>query len=484
MDYPTLEAFFSTSPVAKLFRRDWPAMIVAFLHQTFIATPRISLPESQLVALLGGYLEDLTALGKGPFGEPAKLVEDWCRDEFGILEKYFDSEGEVVCQMTGNAHKVVAWIQNLTTVQFVATDSKMKSLWRDLNAVIDRATSNPDDRLLQIERQAEQLQAEATQIRATGQMEVMTPAQLNADFSRLITLVREIPGDFRTVEEKLQQVAANITARMMEEDANRGEIVRIALDSDEELRRSDQGQSFAGFWEFLMAPGQREEFETLIDTLYRIPALSDQNRTNPVLRHLFSVLMREGEKVIRSQQRISGQLRRAMDISVRIHRRAVAEAIREIKRTAHLRREEFAGDRAFCGIFDDPDTDSFMTRPLFEPAEKADLTVDLQVASPLMDPTLLKEFANMRPIRLELLRANLRTLIATRGGLVTLEEVFERYPPVNGLIEVMAYISIVTESRENYISEDTTTLVAIPGLPTNLRLRVPEMAIQTVRPES
>lgn len=479
MEYFSLKTFFSESPVARLFRRDNPAMILSFLHETFVATPRMSIPEAQLIALLAHHIAGLEESGEGPFGEPTKMVEDWCSQGFGILVKYPDKEGEVVCEMTADAHKVVSWIQNLTTTEFVAAESKIKSLWRDIQTMVERATSNPADRLDQLQRQVDTLLAEMDEIHRTGKMDVMTPIQVNGDFVRLTSLVREIPGDFRTVEEKLQRVAQAITTRMVEEDANRGEIVRLTLDADEELRKSEQGQSFEGFWQFLMAPGQRDVFESMVDLLYRIDGLSDLNRANPALRSVFRALLREGEKVIRSQQRISGQLRRAMDVSVRANRRAVIEAIREIKRQAMARRGDFAGCRQFISIDDEPEMTSLMTRPLYEPTVAEDLTVTLKEAEQGTNHALLAEFSRMQPIHFERLKANLRALLRSRE-IITLADIIEAYPPSCGLIEVIAYISIAAESPRNVVDPTRSEDLALPWLPANVRLRVPQVIIQTV----
>ncbi len=479
MDYFPLSRFFAESPVARLFRRDNPALIVSFLHETFVATPRMSVPEDQLVAMLTHYLGELQEDGAGPFGDAAKTIEDWCSEGFGILAKYPDQDGEVVCEMTADAHKVVSWIQNLTTTEFVAAESKIKSLWRDIESIVERATTNPAVRLEQLQRQVDAFSAEMDQIRQTGKMDVLTPAQVNEDFARLTALVREIPGDFRTVEERLQRVAQAITSRMLEEDSNRGEIVRLTLDADEELRRSEQGQSFEGFWQFLMASGQRDAFESMVELLYRIEGLSDANRDNLALRSLFRSLLREGEKVIRSQQRISGQLRRAMDVSVRASRRAVTEAIREIKRHAMARRDDFAGRKRFVAIDDEAEIASFMTRPLYEQPVFADLTVDLTEAKQVLDVALLVEFGRMQPIHLERLRQNVRELL--RGGqVVTLADIVAAYPPTIGIIEVVAYISIAAESDRNVVDSANTELLRLPQLAEHVRLRVPQVIVAEV----
>jgi hypothetical protein len=143
VDVSTLQSFLATSPIARLFRRDNPATIVAFLNRTFIETPRMAVQEGQLIAMLRDFSEEAAVLGEKPVGDPVKTVEDWCSENFGILTKYFDRDGEVVCEMTADAHRVVSFIQNLTTTEFVAAESKIKALWRDIENMVERATSNP-----------------------------------------------------------------------------------------------------------------------------------------------------------------------------------------------------------------------------------------------------------------------------------------------------------------------------------------------------
>ncbi len=479
MDIPTLKNFFSESPIARLFRRDNPGTIVAFLYRTFVETPRMAVNEGQLVAMLRDFADEAAALGEKPIGDAAKTVDEWCSEKFGILTKYFDADGEVMCEMTADAHRVISWIQNLTTTEFVAAESKIKSLWRDIENMVERATSNPGVRLEQLQKQIEILEKEADLIRTTGQMEVMTSAQVNADFMRLVNLMREIPGDFRTVEDKLQRVASVISLKMMEADSNRGEIVRLALDADEQLQRSEQGQSFEGFWQFLMAQGQRDQFEQIVEQLYAIGGLSELNRKNPAFRALFSALLREGEKVIRSQQRLSGQLRRAMDIGVRSHRRALMEGLKEVKRAALARREEFAGDRKFMFLNDESTLASFMTRPLFERPFQANLTIELREASSEGGRELLAQFGGMSPIRLEKLRGNLRRMLEGRN-IITLSEILELHPPENGVIEIVAYISIAAESPRNLVEPNYPEEVLLPWMNPPAVLRVPHVIIQEV----
>lgn len=479
MDVPTLKSFFSDSPIARLFRRDNPGTIVAFLYLTFVETPRLAITEVQLAAMLRDFSEQASAFGEKPIGDAAKTIDEWCSEKFGILTKYFDADGEVMCEMTADAHRVISWIQNLTTTEFVAAESKIKSLWRDIQNMVERATSNPGIRLEQLQKQIEALEAESTLIRTTGEMEVTTSAQVNADFMRLVSLMREIPGDFRTVEEKLQRVASSISTKMMEADSDRGEIVRMALDADEQLHRSEQGQSFEGFWQFIMAQGQRDQFDEIVEQLYAIGRLSESNRKNPAFRALFSALLREGEKVIRSQQRLSAQLRRAMDIGVRSHRRALLEGLREVKRAALARREEFTGQKRFMHLNDESSLSSFMTRPLYERALQANLTVELREASTTGSKALLAEFGGMSPIRLEQLRSNVRRMLEGRN-IVTLSEILELHPPENGVIEIVAYISIAAESPRNLVEPRYPEDLPLPWMNPPTVLRVPHVIIQEV----
>ncbi len=439
----------------------------------------MAVQEGQLIAMLRDFSEEAAVLGEKPVGDPVKTVDDWCSENFGILTKYFDRDGEVVCEMTADAHRVVSFIQNLTTTEFVAAESKIKALWRDIENMVERATSNPGDRLIQIETQIEALTKEAERIRTTGEITTLTPSQINQDFVRLVGLMREIPGDFRTVEEKLQQVASTISTKMMEEDANRGDIVRMALDADEQLRRSEQGQSFDGFWQFLVAPGQREQFEEMVELLYSIGGLSDQNRDNPAFRALFSTLLREGEKVIRSQQRLSAQLRRAMDIGARTHRRLLLQGIKEARKAAYARRSEFVGDRGFIHLNDESTLSSFMTRPLYERPVHANLSIVMAEAGPPAGKDLLAQFGGMSPIRLAQMRTNVRRLLEARKVL-TLPDILEVHPPENGVIEVVAYIAIAAECPRNYIAPDLFHEVTLAWMNPPAVLRVPQLLIEEI----
>ena len=162
---------------------------------------RNTVAEDKLKTLLTTYLDERRQ--DDPSAYPATAAEylnDWCRPERGFLRRYFvDGQNEPMIEMTASSEKALVWLESLAETEFVATESRLESVFKDLEDLVRRASSDPDARVAALLSDIEKLHAEITRIRATGAADTYSPVQINERFGRLLATARELVGDFRQV---------------------------------------------------------------------------------------------------------------------------------------------------------------------------------------------------------------------------------------------------------------------------------------------
>ena len=96
------------------------------------------------------------------------------------------------------------------------------------------------------------------------------PAQIRERFATAVSLLKQLQGDFRAVEEKFKEITQQVQQRQNEGRDTRGGILEFALDAEDVLKREDQGVSFHEFVRFILSPSQQDKLQTIIQQLTRI----------------------------------------------------------------------------------------------------------------------------------------------------------------------------------------------------------------------
>src|SRR5258708_39531689 len=125
------------------------------------------------------------------------------------------------------------------------------TLFRSLRDIIQKSTEDPTVRLVQLEQQRDALQQQIDMIRETGVVDdLYTTTQLKERFFEACNGARQLLRDFRLVEERFRGIARALQEAQLQSNAQKGALVAYVLDSDAELKSSDQGRTFYTFWAF------------------------------------------------------------------------------------------------------------------------------------------------------------------------------------------------------------------------------------------
>lgn len=450
-------------PTIRVLAVENAPLILGFFLAAFRSSARTALPEDELRTLLTAYLEERRS--DEPEAYPASAAEylnDWCRPERGFLRRYYiDGQDEPVIEMTASSEKALLWLDSLREAEFVATESRLEAVFRDLEDLVRRASSDPDVRVAALLTDIEKLHGEIDRIRATGSAETYTGVQINERFGRLLATARELVGDFRQVEENFRVIGRQIAERQAEPNVTKGAVVGQMLDAHDELRVSAQGQSFYAFWRLLLSEERQRLFKDAVSRAYRIPEIEERLRGNRLLARLVSHLLDAGEKVAKSNEHMSANLRRVLDTADLLERARIRELIGEVHAAALAVKHDPPAEEDFFGWDDLPPLYSAMSRDVWVPGDEMVGSGMPDEGDSALSVAEILRLRDLPQVQLRRLREHVAALLRERDA-VTLEEVLAVHPPEQGMIEVVGYFVVAAEDARHYIAEDIPTVIQLP----------------------
>lgn len=437
-------------PSAELLRKTQAAFILAFLHAAFKQTGLLQVENEVLQARLADWIGKHRATEEFDAGRGARdYLEDWCSARVGWLRRTLPPVTEVaVFELTAASEKALSWLEELRGAAFVGTESRMESIFGQLDALLTESSGDIEQRLSALRSRKSQIEEEIARIENTGEVWVLDSRQVRERFLRLIEEARTLMSEFRQVEENFREVARVVVERQADQAETRGNIVGGVLDSHDQLRESPQGQSFYGFVRLLMDPERREKFEEQAARVQQLPQLETGDRENQLLLRLLPSLRLEQDKVGDSTRRLASNLRRALETTQLAERRRVRELIGEVQQLA-LRVKDRPPQEPLLEVAEMLPVWPGMSRPLWNPTAAlksgglqpgADREIDAEALS------ALAEMAHMSLTRLQ------EQIEASFGEdtWVSLRTVLKKFPPEHGLLEVLGYLVLAARDRDRH----------------------------------
>jgi hypothetical protein len=115
---------------------------------------------------------------------------------------------------------------------------------------------------------------------------------------------------------------------------------------------------------------------------------------------------------------------------------------------------------------------SLMSKAPWAPPENIEFGGSLEISEGGDYRETLEAFLRLHPVDFERLRRNIRDCLQTRVQ-VTLPELLEFYPPLNGILEILAYL-LIADSDGPHVVLDGFDMLEIPDQP-DRRFRVPQI---------
>jgi hypothetical protein len=458
MDYDRLTHLRRHHPAWRLLAAGHAPVIVGFLYRAFVRPNVRVLSEQALASQLDDYLYHLRGrVAEDAFPRPAlEYLNSWADHDSGFLRRFYPQDSdEPHFDLTPASEKVIQWLGGFEQQQFVGAESRLKVVFDLLRQIAEGSETDPDVRLVELQRRRAAIDAEIDRVRA-GTFSIMDDTQLRERFMQAAETARALLSDFRQVEQNFRDLDRQVRERIATWEGSKGEVLEAIFGERDAIADSDQGRSFRAFWDFLMSPARQEELTTLLERILELAPVAELH-PDPRLKRIHYDWLTATEATQRTVARLSEQLRRYLDDQAWFEDRRIMTIIRDLEQAAlAVRKNPPAGDIMEIDETS-PKIDLPMDRPLFTPPIKPTITQHALVQGDAdVDAGLLFEqfFVDK-----ERLRARVRQALQTRRQ-IALPELLESYPLAQGLAEIVAWLSLATGEGFGVIDESRTQHIA------------------------
>jgi hypothetical protein len=464
-------------PAVRLLQSHNAALTLTFLHRAFKEHHAITVPESHLRSRLENFLDEARLYRPGAYTQSAAdYLATWCGTEQLLLKKlYSDEAEEAVFELTTAAERAMQWLEDLQTRPFIGAESRLELIFRQLEDIVLFSTPDAERRIAALRAQQNALQTQIESVEATNSAEAYTPVQLTERFANALDLARGLAGDFRQLEENFKEVARALAEAQVRPGTTKGRIVGQLLDTHAALKDSSQGQSFYAFWNLLSSPERQQRWRELIQQVYLLEAIEPAVRSNRLLERLSSRLLVEGERVVRSNERMAATLRRALESAASGEDQRLRDLVREIQQLALACRMSPPQDEGFFELTESPEVFAGLNHSFWQLDTTGNVASDLAFAEESLDWEMVHRFRALADLSLGRLREHIRMCLIGADS-VLLSEILQRFPPREGVLEVIGYLVVAMQDSKHYVAGDQFASVQLNSNDGRSELwRIPEV---------
>lgn len=452
MDFYAINALRENHAGWSLLRAQNAPLAVSFFIKAFTGPNQRDIGRQELIDHLDDVLFSLREVfGLDKFPRPAgEYLDEWAAPERAWLRKYYvPGQDEPRYDLTAAAEDVVRWVESLSGRDFVATQSRLTSIFAVLKALVQQSETDPEVRLAELQRQRDGIDAEMQRIK-DGKIRVMTAPEALDHFQQLTTLAKDLLSDFREVEQNFRKLDRQVREQIATWDGTQGELLASIFANQQDISGSLQGRTFQGFWDYLMSPQLRTELRDLLQRATRIDALANLDNLHSVT-NLHQDWLPAVEQTQATVRQLSQQMRRLLDDKVFLENKRIMQLVRSIESGA-LGTREVPPSGIFMEIAaQSVDVALPFERPLYEPSRRI-MVDDVVVAANDAEVDAGALFSQFH-VDTERLKSNIDDVLAGAEQ-ATLGQVANAHPLTQGLAEIVAYYQLATESDWASINPD------------------------------
>lgn len=452
MDFYAINALRENHAGWSLLRAQNAPLAVSFFIKAFTAPNQRDIGRQELIDHLDDVLFGLREVfGEDKFPRPAgEYLDEWAAPERAWLRKYYvPGQDEPRYDLTAAAEDVVRWVESLSGRDFVATQSRLTSIFAVLKALVQQSETDPEVRLAELQRQRDGIDAEMQRIK-DGNIRVMTAPEALDHFQQLTTLAKDLLSDFREVEQNFRKLDRQVREQIATWDGTQGELLASIFANQQDISGSLQGRTFQGFWDYLMSPQLRTELRDLLQRATQIDALAKLDNLHAVT-NLHQDWLPAVEQTQATVRQLSQQMRRLLDDKVFLENKRIMQLVRSIESGA-LGTREVPPSGVFMEIAaQSVDVALPFERPLYEPSRRI-MVDDVVVAANDTEVDAGALFSQFH-VDTERLKSNIDDVLAGAEQ-ATLGEVAAVHPLSQGLAEIVAYYQLATDSDWASVNPD------------------------------
>lgn len=448
MKYDYLTALRGKNAAWRLLASAQASFVVAFFYREFLAQHRTAIAEQDLIVSL----EEFIAETDGNCGEIwARTAKEylgiWADAEHSWLRKFFVKD-EPHYDLTASAQKAVEWLYGLRPQAFIGTESRLRTVFDLLHEIASESDDNPQYRLALLEEEKALLEKKIAAVKQ-GKVEVLDDVQIRERFMQASAMAQAILADFREVEENFRHLERAMIDKIVTWTQGKGELLSEIFAEREGIQQSEQGRSFAAFWNFLMLSSQQEDFRDELAKVLQLACLKDLSAEMD-LSKIHRDWIAAASKVQGTIALLSKQIRRYVDEEYLREEQRIFALIQGVEGKAVTMRDRMPKD-TFMEIDKLTPTFSFMMdRPLFVPPKQSKFE-DKKLEQGLGNGAVHKLFEQVYVDKQEL-ENNIEAMLLFKQT-VTLVEVIQQYPLKHGLAEVLMYMLLASKRQQACFAE-------------------------------
>jgi hypothetical protein len=267
-------------PTLRLLAPKWASLVLAIFRTAFARDQR-TIPAERLHQQVDNYLDELRLAGEAvPDGPGRALCVQWLGDNWLVRTR--DDDGGEQYSLTSHALEALDLIQSLTRDRTLISESRIHTILDVVRRVATDANPDRRARLGRLDARIAELTAERDRIAAGGEIAPASDDQMLDGYTNLLSLIGQLPSDFKRVEEAVAGMHRQIISDF------RGEACPIAEVIDQYLAKSDSLMT-------LTAEGRA--FEGAFTLLRDEPLLADLRRDlDIILTHPFAQALTPAEQ--------------------------------------------------------------------------------------------------------------------------------------------------------------------------------------------
>src|SRR6478735_2723256 len=381
MDFYAINSLRENHAGWSLLRAQNAPLALTFFMAAFTGPNQRNLGRQELIDVLDDVLFGLRdSEGSDRFPRPAgEYLDDWAADERQWLRKYYvPGEDEPHYDLTAAAEDVVRWVEGLRGRDFVATQSRLTSIFAVLERLVQQAETDPEKRLEELQKQRDAIDQEMAQIR-DGKVRVMSAPEALDHFQQLTALAKDLLSDFREVEQNFRKLDRQVREQIATWDGTQGELLESIFANQQDISSSLQGRTFQGFWDYLMSPESRTRLQELLQRATQIEALAHADNLHSVV-NLHQDWLPAVEQTQGTVRQLSQQMRRLLDDKVFLENKRIMQLIRSIESGALATREQPPSGDFMAVAAPSVDITLPFERPLYEPSRRVMVDDDVLTA--------------------------------------------------------------------------------------------------------
>jgi len=296
-------------PTLSLLNQRQAPVVVAILNTCFSREIR-HVPTARLHIVVEDLLAEIAMSGtvEAPSGSGREVCLRWTKAQWLIRSSAAD--GIEVYSLTSHAQQALDFIANLRQERTGLSEHRIANIVATARRI--NRESNPDrqSRISILDAEITQLIVERDRLEAGGEVAPMTEDRMLEGFAELLSLVSQLPSDFKRVEEAFRTVRSEILDDFRAERRVPGEVIDRYLGRiDQLITATPEGRAFDGAFALLRDDdllGQlRQDVRSLIDQGESF--LLDRDRQG--LRGIVPLLRQGLDSVLDQRSRITDVLR-------------------------------------------------------------------------------------------------------------------------------------------------------------------------------